>query len=199
MDHKSRIRPQRSRDNDARVIRTRAALHRALLQLAERMSFSDITVTAIAEKAGVGYATFFRHFPDKQSLLADIAAELVDGLVVEMGLSATTDPALGGRKLARFIEEHHGICHALLVGAGDEMRRAIIERAYISSQPTAPPSIKGLPRGLLISHSVTATLALMTWSLEHPGAMREEQLAEALHKLVFAPVAALQIAQDVAS
>lgn len=192
MDHKSPIRSQRSRDNDARVIRTRAALHRALLQLAERTSFSDITVTAIAEEAGIGYATFFRHFPDKQSLLADIAAELVDGLVVEMGVSATTDPALGGRKLARFVEEHRGMCHTLLVGAGEEIRRAIMERASIGSQPAALPSASGLPSKMIISHSVAATLTLIAWSLEHPHVMNEAQLAEALHKLVFGPVAALE-------
>ena len=149
MDHKSPIRPQRSRENDARVIRTRAALHRSLLHLAERMGFAEITVTAIAEEAGIGYATFFRHFPDKQSLLADIATDMVDTLLMEMGLSATTDPAEAGRKLARFVEQHRGICHALLVGAGDEMRRTIVERALFGAAASPQPAVSELPPALL--------------------------------------------------
>jgi len=193
MDHKSSKPAQRSRDNDARVVRTRAALHHALLILAERMPFADITVRAIAEQAGIGYATFFRHYPDKQSLLAAIAAELVDELVAEMGVSAITDPELGGRKLAQFVEERRGICHALLVGAGNEIRRAITGRAIEAARAQALPHPAGFPEELIVSHTVAASLTLMAWWLEHPGAMDRDRLAEALNRLALAPTAALRM------
>lgn len=192
MDHKSSIRATRSRDNDARVVRTRAALHRALLTLAERMSFADITVTAIAGEAGVGYATFFRHYPDKQSLLAAIAAELVDQLVTEIGVSAAIHPRETGMKLAQFVEERRGICHALLVGVGDEIRRVIVRRAIESAQAMTPPESHGFPPELIISHTASAALTMLAWWLENPQAMDRARLAEALDTLVLAPAAALQ-------
>ena len=63
--------------SDARVVRTREALHDAMMSLAEESPLDAITVRAIAARAGVGYATFFRHYPDKDALLADVADRLI--------------------------------------------------------------------------------------------------------------------------
>ena len=41
----------------------------ALSILLENKDFADITVKEIVEKAGVGRATFYRNFPDKESVL----------------------------------------------------------------------------------------------------------------------------------
>ena len=34
----------------------------------------ELTIAQIAMRAGVGYATFFRHYPDKEALLVAVAA-----------------------------------------------------------------------------------------------------------------------------
>ena len=39
----------------------------ALFKLMEKMDFKDITITEIVKKAGVGRATFYRNFPDKEA------------------------------------------------------------------------------------------------------------------------------------
>lgn len=41
----------------------------ALFKLMEKMDFKDITITEIVKKAGVGRATFYRNFPDKEAVL----------------------------------------------------------------------------------------------------------------------------------
>jgi AcrR family transcriptional regulator len=64
---------------DARVVRTRQALRQAMTELAEDRPLEAITVRAIAARAGVGYATFFRHYADKEALLADVADLLTHG------------------------------------------------------------------------------------------------------------------------
>ena len=56
------------------MVRTRAALCDALLGLIEERPFDQVTVREITRTADVGYATFFRHYPDKEALLNDLAA-----------------------------------------------------------------------------------------------------------------------------
>ncbi|HWT51264.1 MAG TPA: helix-turn-helix domain-containing protein, partial [Caulobacter sp.] len=66
---------------DRRRLRSRAALTEGLLSLLEETAFDQITVQEIVQRAGVGYATFFRHFADKQALLNSLAAEEIRGLL----------------------------------------------------------------------------------------------------------------------
>src|ERR1700679_1120953 len=58
---------------DPRVTKTRAALAQAVLALASEKPFTDVTITEIAVRAGVGYASFFRHYKDQDALLAVVA------------------------------------------------------------------------------------------------------------------------------
>ena len=144
-------------------------------------------MTAIAEEAGIGYATFFRHYRDKQSLLSAIAGEFIDEMIAEMGLPSTGNTRAAALTLAHFVEHRRGICHALLVGAGDEIRREVTDRAVRSARSVAEPPGQRFPRELVISHTVSATLTILAWWLEHPEALDSEDLADALDRLVFAP------------
>lgn len=47
---------------DARIVRTRAALHRAIIQLATEKPVPGITVSELAEVAGINRVTFYKHF-----------------------------------------------------------------------------------------------------------------------------------------
>ncbi len=64
-----------------RVTRTRAALTEALLALLEERSQEHITIRDITTRAQVGYATFFRNYPDKEALLHDLAADEINRLL----------------------------------------------------------------------------------------------------------------------
>lgn len=60
---------RRDPDNDARVARTRQRIDAAFVQLLHRRSYGDIRVSDITRKAGVGRATFYAHYSDKDELL----------------------------------------------------------------------------------------------------------------------------------
>ena len=61
-------------------MRTRRTLLDALLRLIEARPFDQITIREIAGEAGIGYATFFRHYPSKDALLQDLASgEIAEG------------------------------------------------------------------------------------------------------------------------
>jgi len=56
---------------DPRVLRTRRLLQDALLTLARTKAFAEITVADVTDRATVNRSTFYQHYPDTDTLLAD--------------------------------------------------------------------------------------------------------------------------------
>lgn len=54
---------------DARIVRTRADIDRAFVELLRQRSFRSVTVSHITRKASVGRATFYAHYASKDELL----------------------------------------------------------------------------------------------------------------------------------
>lgn len=64
---------------DPRIARTRRSLQQALLELARTRGLDAVTIADIAEQAGVNRSSFYQHYSDKDTLLADaIEAALFD-------------------------------------------------------------------------------------------------------------------------
>ena len=191
MDHKLAVAPQKSRDKrtDARITKTRRALRAALLDLVTQMPFEDVTVAAITKRAGIGYATFFRHYPSREALLAEIANDLLDQLVVVITpLVLTQDSGAAASFLASFVEARRPLCGALLVGAGEAMRRDITARAMVRAGTGVAPMSQLLPHDLGIIHGVAATLNILRWWLEQDRPMDAATVADLLDRLVFRPM-----------
>ncbi|WP_395638734.1 TetR/AcrR family transcriptional regulator [Pseudolysinimonas sp.] len=56
---------------DPRIARTRQSLQQALFDLARERGLDEISVADIAERAGVNRSSFYQHYADKDTLLAD--------------------------------------------------------------------------------------------------------------------------------
>ncbi len=56
---------------DPRVVRTRGLLRDALFALARERPLDTITVADIADRAGVNRSTYYQHYSDKDTLLAE--------------------------------------------------------------------------------------------------------------------------------
>jgi len=84
--------PRRRRPR-ADAVRNRQLLLRAAARaFAERGT--DVSVAEIAQRAGIGKGTVFRHFPTKEDLLAAITGEMIDRLVdIGDSLSIADDAA----------------------------------------------------------------------------------------------------------
>ncbi len=61
---------------DRRQRKTREAIFSAFLSLLSQKDFSQITVGEIIDKADVGRATFYAHFPTKDFLLKELCEDL---------------------------------------------------------------------------------------------------------------------------
>lgn len=184
------VRKSRTRRPDARIAKSRRALHAALLDLVAEMPFEEVTVAAITTRARIGYATFFRHYPSREALLAELADELIGELLILIApLVVSHDTAAAASTLTRFVEARRPLCRALLVGAGDAMRRDITARAVAAAGAAEAPLPRWLPRDLGIVHGVAATLTILRWWLEHGAEHDAAGIAGIIDKLVFGPMA----------
>lgn len=105
---------------DIRVERTRKRLQEALFELAHERDFDLIAVSDIAERAGINRSTFYQHYSDKETVLADaldgIAAEA--GATLDAPLSLTEGPPAALFKFLEHIEQHATIYRRIFVGSG---------------------------------------------------------------------------------
>jgi AcrR family transcriptional regulator len=82
----------------ARSPRTDAVRNRQLLLSAAAEAFAEhgteVSIAEIAQRAGIGKGTVFRHFATKEDLIAAIMGEMIDSLITTgMGLWDAADPA----------------------------------------------------------------------------------------------------------
>ena len=61
---------------DPRVARTREAVREAVRSLVQRAGFEAVSHQQVAEEAGIGRATVYRHWPTRTDLLLDAVAEV---------------------------------------------------------------------------------------------------------------------------
>ena len=139
-------RPDYSTTSDARVVRTRDSLRHALLELLHSRPFEQITIREIAATAGIGYTTFFRHHPTRESLLEEIAAEEMRQLLEHL-LSTFDAGDTGAQSLAlcKYVAGHRAVWVTLLTGgAAGTLREEFIRIAKIVAQGS-PHTTKWLP------------------------------------------------------
>ncbi|WP_280260729.1 TetR/AcrR family transcriptional regulator [Nocardia abscessus] len=100
---------------DRRVRRTRALLHRALIELMVERAYDRITVRDILDRADVGRSTFYAHYRDKDDLLLRSST---DYLRAAMTAAETDDDAAEllapVRTLFQLAADHPDIYRALL-------------------------------------------------------------------------------------
>ena len=175
---------------DARIEKTRAALAAAILELLEKRDFASITIGEIVERAAVGYATFFRHYKDKEELLSDAAERLIDDVLPNMLPALRDEDTLSASiALCRFVDERRAVCRALFAGGAEpHVRRLLTERAIARGESTGLPDPPGLPPRLATVHSVRATMGLLAWWLDEEAELSAEEMAVIIDRLAIAPV-----------
>ncbi len=138
---------------------TRAAIHRAALEIAQDEGVAAATVDRVAERAGVSPRTFFNYFATKESALAGInpdlparlAAELLArpadesladalrALVVGHLRTLTQDPELW--RLRREVARDHPEIATTVLGSNNAVSHALAAAAYerVGADPATDP------------------------------------------------------------
>ncbi|WP_394762731.1 TetR/AcrR family transcriptional regulator [Phenylobacterium sp.] len=180
--------------SDARVVRTRDALREAMTELATEHPLDAITVRAIAARAGVGYATFFRHYPDKDALLADVADRLIREFLQRVApLLQERDRAAAARSMCDFVMEHLAIYQALLAGgSGETVRAEMLRQTMITLTAARGRAPEGPFDELVLFHLVSSILNLLTWWLRNLGRVDAATMAELIERTVLTPISTLR-------
>ena len=174
---------------DARQLRSRRALTGAMLALLEESAFDAITIREITARAGTGYATFFRHYPDKETLLGDVASQEIASLIA-MVLPILSSASSGAttQALCCHVDEHGKLWSALLTGgAAGIVREEFIRQARELARGMAEPD-SWLPTDLAVVYGTGATIDLLAWWLARMGDYPPNQIAAILDRLIIAPL-----------
>jgi len=171
------------------MTRSRAAMRRALLSLLEHVPIETITGAMIAQRAEIGYATFFRHYADVRALLVDTVAAVTDELAsAMMPALLAADGGGAASALVGAVGSRRTMFRALLSGAGATMRaelaRQVIGRVAILPDLSPP----WLPRRLAMRVAVTGTIELLDWWLSEEPDRDPAEVAALFDRLVIGPL-----------
>lgn len=67
-------------EQDRRVLRTRAALRAALVELIEEKGYDALTINDLCQRANVNRGTFYNHFHDKEGMMLSFENEVLEDL-----------------------------------------------------------------------------------------------------------------------
>jgi AcrR family transcriptional regulator len=179
---------------DARIVRTRQALRQAMIDLAAESPLDEITVRAIAARAGVGYATFFRHYADKEALLADVADMLTGDFLSQVRpLLREKDRRGAARSLCAFVEANLPIHQALIAGgAGETVRAGMLRQTLQTLDRARPNAPHDALDEVLLFHLTSAILNLLAWWLRNLDRVDAETMAELIERAVLTPVGTIR-------
>lgn len=180
---------------DPRIARTRRSLQEALFELARERDLDEISVADIAERAGVNRSSFYQHYADKDTLLADA----IDAVVEEAGaeipglVEITLEPPPILLDYLRHVEENAAV-YARVFGEhgspvvvarlGERIRTIVIDgvaTSHADAFQELPPDV--LAAGL--SGSVLAVLEV--WLARDPRPP-VEVAAEWMWRVLLGPV-----------
>ncbi len=172
-----------------RNTRSRAALCEGLLLSLLEKPFEEITAKDITAKAGVGYATFFRHYPDKEALLHHLSADEIKRLLgMTIPIFYAVDSLSSYQALCAYVWEHRRLWTGLLTGgASTILKEEYLRQALELVEEAANPK-SWLPGDLAVTFCVTSLLEILTWWLKQADPPSTRQMAEILNRLTVTPV-----------
>ncbi len=179
---------------DRRVKRTQNLLAKALIALTLEQGYDAITIRDITQHADVGYATFFRHYHDKDELLQDVLEVVLDELMhVFFASSYQGNPSTDGLLLFRYVQQHSEVIRVLLSsGRASSLIQRIIEAVtqdVLSRQTLVEGGV--VPEEIAAYHLITSSITLVQWWLDHDMPYTPERMGEIYHELIIRPTMAI--------
>lgn len=174
---------------DPRSVRSHDALVSALLRLLAERPFEQITIRDLVAEAGIGYTTFFRHYPSKEALLDAVAAAEIRRLF-ELAVPAmqAKDLHAGSTALFGYVDANRALWSTLLTGGAAGVVRAEFQRLARDFARAWREPTPFLPAELGATLIVGGTLDLLAWWLGSPRPLPIARIVEIHEQVVLLPV-----------
>ncbi len=182
---------------DLRVQRTRRRLGEAMVELTLERGYDALTIRDLTERAEIGYATFFRHYPDKEALLRDLLEEVLEGLMERLEpLTADADAALTGALVFEHVREHAPLYRLLLASqpSVDLLGRALEVGAEEINRSFDGREGSPVPLEIAAHHIIRSFVALIEWWLAHDMPYPPETMGEVYRALIMDPAREVALA-----
>jgi AcrR family transcriptional regulator len=178
---------------DRRIRRTNRLLQEALVTLTLEKGYDDVTIREITERADVGYATFFRHYPDKDALLTDVLEAMKDEFIgMLQPLSIFTAPEETGALIFGYVQANADLCRVLL----NSTETAALLRPLLqiglqeNSERMSRAAGSRVPPEVAITHLMTSLVMMIRWWLDNDMPYPPDQMGRIVAELVIRPVLA---------
>ncbi|OJV87046.1 MAG: hypothetical protein BGO39_33320 [Chloroflexi bacterium 54-19] len=180
---------------DRRIRRTQNLLAKALIEVTLEKGYDAVTVRDITDRADVGYATFYRHYQDKDALLEDVLDVVLNELISLFFKDNTLPENMKelSSMLFVYVKENYEIIRVLLSSRytsviGKRMledgTRKLLERNIPKTDSPVPPEIAAY-------HLVASTINLIEWWLENDMRLSPEEMGRIYFELIERPTMTL--------
>ena len=173
---------------DARKLRSREAIYSAFLGLLEQKTLEQISIREIAAAAGVGHATFYRHYPSKEALLNHLAADEIRRLVnLTLPVMDAADSAAACVTLCDHINNHRTLWTTLLTGgAAATLKEELLRISREVAATHARPADGWMPLELKVILSVSSMVETLSWWLRQERPLPVTEIAAYIDRIISA-------------
>jgi AcrR family transcriptional regulator len=182
---------------DRRVKRTHKLLEEALVELTLEKGYDAITIREITERADVGYATFFRHYPDKEALLAEVLHSMKEDLGLLLPYTLTSNPEETGRLIFQYVADHCDLCKVLLNSTDTMSLIKPVQELGLQEAETMFGTNRqpGIPIDIVVNHLMASLVMLIRWWLDNDRPYTPEQMGKIVADLIIRPAARAALGQ----
>ncbi|MFY0665509.1 MAG: TetR/AcrR family transcriptional regulator C-terminal domain-containing protein [Natronospirillum sp.] len=176
---------------DRRVLKTREAIKKALLELMMEKDFKDITVQLISESANLNRGTFYLHYLDKFDLLNRCVEEQFNELMrvcASKGHDQNRFPTFDSiLATTAYFEEHFVFYSCMLNDEGMATFRRQLHQLMakgIAEQLNMNDINKGMSKDILVQFMASAIVGIVEWWILNEMPIPANRLAHELWDLL---------------
>ncbi len=174
---------------DARVHQTRVAIRKAFLELLDLKPIDQITIREIATAADIGYTTFFRHYPSKDTLLNEIAANEIRQLIeLAMPVLGPIDSKKATLVMCQYVAKHRALWSTLLTGGAANVLREEFIKLSLQVAASWKSESQWLPPEVGVILVTSGTIELLAWWLKQKKPISVEKLATIFDRTIISPI-----------